>query len=246
MPWPDSRNVLPGCVPAGIVSRTRPLSVSTVTSAPRRASSRVNGSSRSRSAPRRVNVGSGGRRTTTMRSPPPGPRLPVSLIRVPVSAPGGIVISSRLPSTSTSRVVPWYASSRVISASASWVGGRRRAATAARLAGPAVRPSMPIPPRMSSKPMPPVGRDPRPAGRRRAAGGAHRLLAEEHPEEVAELAGVGGRAELVADVAAAGRRSREATERRAGAARRARLAGPADRLPVGPELVVLLALGRDR
>ena len=53
------RNVRPGWVPAGIVSRTRPLSVRTGTSPPSSASSRVSGSSRSRSAPRRVNAGSG-------------------------------------------------------------------------------------------------------------------------------------------------------------------------------------------
>ena len=39
MPWPVSRNVRPGWVPAGILSRTRPLSVPTGTSAPRSASS---------------------------------------------------------------------------------------------------------------------------------------------------------------------------------------------------------------
>ena len=52
MPRPVRRKVRPFWVPAGIVSRTRPLSVSTGTSAPSRASSRVSGSSRSRSAPR--------------------------------------------------------------------------------------------------------------------------------------------------------------------------------------------------
>ena len=71
----------------------------------------------------------------------PGPR-PVSLIRVPVSAPFGIVISSRLPSTSTRRVVPWYASSRVISAVASWAAAWRRPG-----AGRAGRPAVPRPAR---------------------------------------------------------------------------------------------------
>ena len=66
MPWPVSRNVRPDWVPGGIVSRTRPLGVPTVTSAPRSASSSVSGSSRSRSAPRPVKVRSvhGGRRRT--------------------------------------------------------------------------------------------------------------------------------------------------------------------------------------
>ena len=57
--------------------------------------------------------------------------------------------------------MPWYASLRLISASASWVGagtGRDRGAAA----GPVARPSRPSPLRMSSKPTPPVGRDPRP------------------------------------------------------------------------------------
>ena len=107
MPWPRSRNVRPGLGPRrdrqedASLERRRPGP-----RAPSRASSSVIGSSRSRSAPLRVKVASGvsGRRCTM--SPPPGP-LPVSRIRVPVSAPGGIVTSSRLPSTSTSRVVPW-------------------------------------------------------------------------------------------------------------------------------------------
>ena len=38
-------------------------------------------------------------------APPPGPRW-LSLIGLPVSAPAGSVISSRLPSTSSGRVVP--------------------------------------------------------------------------------------------------------------------------------------------
>ena len=82
-PWPValkpghplavSRNVRPFWVPAGILRRTRPLSVSTGTSAPSRASPRVSGSSRSRSAPRRREAWRrAGTCTTTYRSPPPG------------------------------------------------------------------------------------------------------------------------------------------------------------------------------
>ena len=155
MPWPVSRNVLPGWLPAGMVSSTPPFRVSTLTSPPRSASSRVIGSSRSRSAPRLVNRASGRTWTTTTMSPPPG-ALPDSLIRVPVSAPLGIVISSRLPSTSSSRVVPLYASVSVISAWASWTGFGR-SVVAVR---PRPSPPMPMPLRMSSNPGPADGRPP--------------------------------------------------------------------------------------
>ena len=162
----------PFWVPAGIRSRTLPFSVVTGTSAPSSASPSVIGSSRSRSAPRRVKIGWGRTRTTTTRSPPAGP-WPVSLTRVPLSAPRGIVTSRRLPSTSTRRVVPWNASSSVISATASAVGDAARVAPAR----PAVRPAdgrgalaapdrgavrCPCRARMSSNDWPPVGRRPRP------------------------------------------------------------------------------------
>ena len=94
---------------------------------------------------------------------------------------------------------------------------------------------------MSSNPAPPVGRVPRagpPLVWKTVAVG---VLAEEHPEEVGELAGVAAGAELVADVAAR-RRRRPAN----GAGPRAGRPPAAWRreigLPVRPELVVLLAL----
>ena len=59
MPWPLSRKRWPFWVPGGIFRRTLPLSVVTGTSPPRSASARVIGSSRSRSAPFRVNTGCG-------------------------------------------------------------------------------------------------------------------------------------------------------------------------------------------
>ena len=106
MPWPLRRKRWPFWVPAGILRRTLPLSVVTGTSPPRSASARVIGSSRSRSAPLRVNTGCGRTWIFTTRSPPPGP-WPESLTFVPSSAPRGIVTSSRRPSISTRRVVPW-------------------------------------------------------------------------------------------------------------------------------------------
>ena len=158
MPWPVSLNVRPVWVPAGIVSRTRPLRVWTGTSPPKSASSSVSGSSRSRSSPLRLNRLSGWTRTTTTRSPPPGAR-PVSLMRRPVSTPAGMVISSRFPSTSTRRVVPRYASSSVISACASCVAaGAGRAARRPPVEPPVEPPAFPprpMPARMSSKPGPP-------------------------------------------------------------------------------------------
>ena len=86
IPWPVSRNVRPVWVPDGIVSRTRPLSVLTGTSAPSSASARVTGSSRSRSAPRRVYIACGASLTVTTTSRPSGP-LPDSRTRLPVSTP---------------------------------------------------------------------------------------------------------------------------------------------------------------
>ena len=77
-------------------------------------------------------------------------------------------------------------------------------------------------------------------GRRARAVGAD-ALAEEHAEEVGELAGVAGGPELVADVAAGLRSPRDHRSLPVAGCRAA--AGPADRLPVRPELVVLLALG---
>ena len=65
---------------------------------------------------------------TTTRSRPSGP-LPVSLIRLPVPAPRGIVTSSRRPSSSTIRLVPWNDSSSDISAVTS-IGSSRAAARA--------------------------------------------------------------------------------------------------------------------
>ena len=59
-----------------------------------------------RSAPFRVNTGCGRTRIRTTRSPPPRP-WPVSLTLSRSSTPRGIVTSSRLPSISTRRVVPW-------------------------------------------------------------------------------------------------------------------------------------------
>ena len=72
------------------------------------------------------------------------------------------------------------------------------------------------------------------------------LSSEEHAEEVRELPGVAARAELVADVAglaglaARPAKAREPGERIAAGPR----TGPAERLPVRPERVVLLALVR--
>ena len=208
MPWPLSRKIRPFWVPAGIRSRTLPFSVVTGTSAPSSASPSVIGSSRSRSAPRRLKIGWGRTRTTTTRSPPAGP-WPVSLTRVPLSAPRGIDTSRRLPWTSTRRVVPWNASSSVISATASAVGDAARVAPArpATRPGdgrggsprPTAAPSMPMSRRMSSNVWPPVGRLPRPGPL-----GSVAASREEHPEEVGEVAAAGARRpELVADVAPA-------------------------------------------
>ena len=106
MPWPDSRNVRPGWVPAGIVSRTRPLSVSTVTSAPSRASSSVKGArarDRRRAEERllerqrelALEVGASPGEPAVRQDADDDDdvaaaraALPESLIRVPVSAPG--------------------------------------------------------------------------------------------------------------------------------------------------------------
>ena len=219
-PWPrglELRHALAaeaerpaGLGAGGIVSRTRPLRVPTGTSRPRRASSRVSGSSRSRSAPLRVNVLSG--RTLDDDDDVAATRaaLPVSLILVPVSAPGGMVISSRLPSTSTSRVVPWKASSRVSSAVAScaWPVG-----PACGGGLPTDRPSMPIPARMSSKPMPPVGRVPAAGRLARRPAGAPRPR-RRRPGRSRRTRRVAARPELVADVAA-GRAPRRRTGERA-------------------------------
>ena len=185
---------------------------------------------------------SGGSRTTTTRSPPPGPAL-VSLIRLPVSAPGGIVISRRLPSTSTRRVVPWKASSRVISA-VGLVRGRS-AAGPRPPAAPAAGAAVDAHPAQDVLEAQPAGR-PRCRGRpgrgalgaagprrRRTSGRSRRTRRDRR------------RPELVADVAAPGPPDpAKPPNGAAGAARPHRRARPADRLPVGPELVVLLALGR--
>ena len=100
-----SRKVRPAWVPAGIVSRTLPLSVRTGTSAPRSASSSVSGSSRSRSAPAPGEDRVGLHPDDDEQVAAAG-RLAGQPDRVPVSAPAGILTSRRLPSTSTSRVVP--------------------------------------------------------------------------------------------------------------------------------------------
>ena len=57
---------------------------------------------------------------TRSRSPPSAP-LPRRRIRLPVSTPRGTATSSRLPSSSSSRLVPWKASSRPSSTTASLV-----------------------------------------------------------------------------------------------------------------------------
>ena len=153
---------------------------------------------------------------TTM-SPPPGP-LPVSLILVPVSAPAGMVISSRLPSTSTRRVVPWI---RLVEGQLGGrlVAGGRRGPRWRVADGPAVDAH----PGQDVLEAHAAGRPGAAAGRLTLAGTSGRsghVLAEEHPEEVGELAGVAGRPEFVADVAA--RRPRAAEpERVAGTGRTA-------------------------
>ena len=178
-----------------------------------------------------------------MRSPPPGPRL-LSLIRVPVSAPAGIVISRRFPSTSTRRVVPWYASLEAdlrlgfVGRSPGRVGERGAAA------GPVARPSRPIPLRMSSKPRPPVGRDPRPP----VDGEPPAAPIASSPKNIRKKS-LNSPASCWCGTRSGrchrgSRRSRRRRRRVSSRRPRAGLAGPADGLPVGPELVVLLALGR--
>ena len=87
MPWPLSRNVRPVWVPAGIVSRTRPLSVATGTSAPSSASRERDRELalevRARAREDRVRLDAV---TVTTRSRPSGP-LPDSRTRLPVSTP---------------------------------------------------------------------------------------------------------------------------------------------------------------
>ena len=247
MPWPVSRNVRPGWVPAGILSRTLPLSVSTLTSAPRSASSSVSGSSRSRSAPRRVNRASGSTRTTTKRSPPPGPWPAQPDPRAGVGA-------ARDRDLETLAVDLDQAGRAVVGLLEADLGvglvGRRRprrpAPPDAPRTRPAGRPARRCPSRedvLEAQSDPSVAcRAPvRTAARPAAALG---VLAEEHPEEVGELARVAGRVELVADVAA--RPCRRSPPNGLPAPAPARCACTADLLPVRPELVVLLALRRDR
>ena len=105
MPWPLSRNVLPFWVPAGTLSRTRPLSVPTGISPPSRASRRVIGSSRSRSSPLAGERAMGLELRDDDEVAAVRP-LPVSRIRLPVPAPRGIVTSRRRPPMSTIRRRP--------------------------------------------------------------------------------------------------------------------------------------------
>ena len=75
----------------------------------------------------------------------------------------------------------------------------RLAATSRRVPA-GCRPSMPIPARMSSKPMPPVGRDPRPPDAGEAGAASSPKKTRKKSREVAGIAVA--RPELVADVAA--------------------------------------------
>ena len=237
----------PGWVPAGIVSRTRPFGVPTWTAPPSSASFSVSGSSRSRSAPRRVNVRSFSWRTTTNRSPPPG-ALPVKRMRrAGIGALRDLDLEPlAIDFDQTGRAVIGLVEGDLRDGFSCRLGGR---------GGRARRPTGRTAVRVEAH----AGEDvlePRPTGRPPAAtwtGVLERLgcATEERLEEVAEI-GVAGCVELVADIPALPTEPGEAGERvacraagiGAGGAGTGRGARPGVGLPVLAESVVQRPLVR--
>ena len=234
----------PSGSPPGSSAGPGPSGVRTGTSPPRSASPRV------RAARAQVGAVAGedrvGRLLDDEVEVTAAVRLAGQADALPVSAPGGILTSSRLPSTSMRRFVPWKTSSRSISATAS-AAGRGRV--------PVVRGRAPAVAALRRRRRPAHAREEvlegRSAGRSPAAARsrtADRLRAsgEERAEEVAEAA-VGVAVELEADPARPAAVAREAGERarppRAASGARRR-AGLGVRLPVRAELVVQVALLR--
>ena len=96
MPLPRRRNTLPGCVPSGMVSLTRPSMVGTSISAPSAAWANDTGISMSTELPSRSKSGCGLTKTVMSRSPagpPSSPALPLPrrFSVWPSSMPAGIL-----------------------------------------------------------------------------------------------------------------------------------------------------------
>ena len=265
MPWPVSRNVRAALGAGG--DRQQDPALERRDRAPRRPSSAsrsVTGSSRSRSAPRRVYSRHAALTlTVTTTSRPSGP-LPDSRMRLPVSTPARDLDLERLPSTSTRR---WVAVERLLEGQLGgrlergrrrgrppWAAGRLAPAPRRARRGPCRRGCPRTPGRhRRCRRADPLGREVarrRPGCRGRAGRGAR----EEHPEEVGEARRrrrprCGTRSGRCRPWPACPRRRRRRARANPangppgpnGSARPA-AAGALELVPVGAEQVVLLAL----
>src|ERR687897_2939812 len=96
-PAPLTLNCLPSCVPAGNLTLTvPPPGLGTSICAPSTASTKLTGTSTTKSSPRRLKTGCSSTRVTTYRSPAGPPFLPAlplpgTLIFIPSLAPAGIL-----------------------------------------------------------------------------------------------------------------------------------------------------------
>ena len=188
------------------------MSVVTGTSPPRSASPRVIGRSRSRSAPFRVKTGCGRTRIVTTRSPPSGP-WPVSLTFVPVVGAAGDrdveppAVDLDPPGRAVVGLLEADLGDRLGGRPAGRRGRRPAAPRADRRSTRRSRRPRSGPSRRGCRRT--TARRPRAAPRPRgpaASADRLRVAAEEHPEEVGEVAAAHRRRpELVADVAGRGR-----------------------------------------
>ena len=240
MPWPVSRNVRPGWVPAGIVSRTLPLSVvdldlgaqEGLLEGQRQLAFEVRAAAGERLVGQDLDDDHEVAATGTALAQL-DPAAGVGAGRDRDLEPLAIHLDQ--PGRPVERLGQGQLGGGLVGR---WWRWRR---PSGRL-GPPGRGAVDAHPAQDVLEAHAAGRPGAPPGRPGPAVG-RRVATEEDVEEVREVA-VGGGPELVADVVAAAEALATEAGVRVPAAGRARLTGPADGLPVRAELVVLLALGR--